>query len=136
MNEIQCLCGAVRVQLDGEPRAQFFCHCDDCQAVHGAAYVPIAMYAADAVKVTKGEPRAWARRSSPRVTCRDCGTRLFSEVPAMGVRGLTASLLPTGMFNPTFHMQCQFALLPVKDGLPHFKTFPAAFGGSDETVDW
>jgi len=24
----------------------------------------------------------------------------------------------------------------VKVSLPHFKSFPARFGGSDETVDW
>jgi hypothetical protein len=33
-------------------------------------------------------------------------------------------------------MQCQHALLPVKDALPHFKGFPAAMGGSDERMPW
>jgi len=37
MTEIQCRCGAVWIELTAEPIAQFFCHCDDCQAVHGAA---------------------------------------------------------------------------------------------------
>ncbi len=37
---IQCRCGAVELELASEPIVQFFCHCDDCQAVHGAAYAP------------------------------------------------------------------------------------------------
>ena len=35
-----CRCGAVEIEITGEPIAQFYCHCDDCQIVHGGAYVP------------------------------------------------------------------------------------------------
>ena len=133
---IQCCCGAVQIELSGEPMAQFFCHCDDCQAVHGAAYVPISMYPADAVKVTKGNPSTWALKTTPRTTCRECGTRVFAEVPGYGVRGVNGLLLPAGQFKPAFHLQCQFAMLPVKDTLPHFKALPARFGGSDDLVEW
>ena len=38
--------------------------------------------------------------------------------------------------KPEFHINCRYVVLPVKDDLPHFKGFPAKFGGSDETVDW
>lgn len=136
MTEIECRCGTVRVELSGEPIAQFFCHCDDCQAVHGAAYIPVAMYPADAVKVTRGRPSVWRLRETPRTTCPACGTRIFAEVSQIGVRGVSGLLLPKGAFRPAFHIQCQFAVRPVKDDLPHFKAFPARFGGSDETVDW
>jgi hypothetical protein len=136
MIEIQCLCGGVAVELLGEPAAQFFCHCDDCQAVHGAAYVPVAMYPASGVKIVRGEPAAWKLRQTPRVTCRECGTRLFAEVAAIGMRSVMAQLLPDGLFKPTFHIQCQHALRPVRDALPHYKGYPAPFGGTDETVAW
>ena len=43
-------CGAVEIEISGEPVAQFYCHCDDCQVVHGGAYVPESVYAADAVR--------------------------------------------------------------------------------------
>jgi hypothetical protein len=75
-------------------------------------------------------------QGDPRTTCPECGTRIFAEVPGMGVRGVTGFLLPKGTFRPTFHIQCQFAVRPVKDDLPHYKAYPAQFGGSDETVDW
>jgi hypothetical protein len=133
---IQCLCGAVKMELTGKPIAQLYCHCDDCQAVHGAAYVPAAMYPVPATRLVSGELLLWKRKVTTRATCRECGTRVFAEPPGMGIRGVTATLLPPGRFKPTFHMQCQHALLPIKDGLPHFKSFPAAFGGSDEQVPW
>ena len=136
MTEIQCHCGGVRVELTGEPKAQFFCHCEDCQAVHGAGYIAVAMYPADAVKVTSGSPTSWKLKATPRMTCPDCGTRIFADVSAIGVRGVNALLLPKGKFKPSFHIQCQSALRPIQDDLPHFKGFPAAFGGSDETVSW
>jgi hypothetical protein len=36
--EIQCLCGAIKVQIKGDPVEQFYCHCDDCQAASGGPY--------------------------------------------------------------------------------------------------
>ena len=136
MLEIRCSCGAVRVQIEGEPMAQFYCHCADCQIVHGGAYVPRAIYPSDAVRVTSGEPRVWALRVSPRTSCGHCGSHLFAEVPGYGVRGVNAYLLPKEMFKPQFHVQCQFAVLPVQDDLPHYKHLPARFGGSDEVMTW
>ena len=59
--------------------------------------------------------------------------RYWSNVTAgLGVRSITAYLLPKGMFQPVFHVQCQHALLPIQDELPHFKDYPAMLGGSAE----
>jgi hypothetical protein len=136
MTTVHCRCGAIEIELAAAPIVQFYCHCDDCQAMHGAAYVPESVYAADAVRVVRGTPVAWTLRRNPRHLCGTCGTRLFIEVAALGVRGVSGTLLPRGEFRPSFHMQCQFAVLPVNDDLPHYKSRPARFGGSDETVGW
>jgi hypothetical protein len=134
--EIGCKCGAIRVELAGVPVAQFYCHCDDCQAVHGAGYVAVAMYRAESVKVTQGTPTVWKLKVTPRTTCPECGTRLFAEHPGFPMRGVNALLLPPGTFKPEFHVQCQFAAVPLIDELPHYESLPAVFGGTDETVDW
>jgi hypothetical protein len=134
--EVQCPCGAVKLELTGAPLAHFYCHCDDCQAVHSAAYIPAVMYRVPQVRVVAGEPGLWKRKTTVRATCRECGTRVFAEPQGMGVRSIPASLLPPGLFQPTFHMQCQHAVLPVRDSLPHYKGFPAKFGGSDEQMPW
>jgi hypothetical protein len=133
---IECRCGAVAIEIGGQPIAQFYCHCDDCQVVHGAPYVPESAYRADAVRVARGNPTNWKLKRNPRVTCAVCGTRLFIDVLSLGIRGVNGYLLPAGEFRPSFHMQCQFAVHPIRDGLPHYKSRPAGFGGSDELVDW
>src|SRR5580658_5951897 len=72
MIKVQCRCGAVEVEITGEPIVQFFCHCDDCQAVHGGAYMPESVYPAAAVNVVRGDPTRWKLKRNPRVTCREC----------------------------------------------------------------
>jgi len=134
--EISCLCGAVKVRLDGEPADQFYCHCDDCQAASGGAYLAAAVYPSSAVTVLQGELTSWTLKTMPRKRCAVCGTHVIAEVPGVDLRGVKANLLPAGVFKPAFHINCSYALLPVNDDLPHYKGFPTAFGGSDETVDW
>jgi hypothetical protein len=94
------------------------------------------MYRASQVRVTRGDLLDWKLKTTTRATCVRCGTRVFAEAAEYGIRGVTALLLPKERFVPKFHIYCQFALLPIDDGLPHFKTVPAAFGGSDEKVEW
>ena len=132
---VQCRCGGVELEIASEPIAQFFCHCDDCQAVHGGAYGRV-VYPAEAVKIVRGEPKSWTLKRNPRFFCPACGTKLFIDVLPLKLRGVNGYLIPKDEFRPQFHMQCQFAVRPVDDDLPHFKSRPARFGGSDETAPW
>jgi hypothetical protein len=87
--------------------------------------------------VVSGENTStWTYKTLPRTRCSICGTFLFGEPPGLGMRGVSGYLLPAGMFEPAFHNQCRYAVVPVQDELPHFKGLPASFGGTDETVDW
>lgn len=131
-----CRCGGIELRIAGEPVAQLYCHCDDCQLAHSAAYVASAIYPAAAVELVRGDPTPTLIKRTPRLRCGACGTHLFSEITSVGLRSVNAYLLPRGEFRPQFHIQCQHAVLPVVDALPHFKAFPAAFGGSDELVGW
>lgn len=134
--QVQCNCGAVKLEITGEPVAQFYCHCDDCQAVHGAAYVPTVMFPVDTVRIVAGETMQYTLKVTPRTSCSRCGTRLYAEPAGMGVKGVMAAILPPGMFQPAFHVQCQHTRIPVRDELPHYRGYPTVFGGSDETVSW
>lgn len=134
--EIRCLCGAVHATLAGEPLAQFYCHCDDCQAVSGGAYVALAMFPLAALSVLQGETAAFTLRSISRERCGACGTQLFARLPVQDVCVVKADLLPSPMRRPEFHMQCRYAVLPVQDDLPHYRGVPARFGGSDELAGW
>src|SRR5665213_2254624 len=96
MTKVLCRCGATELEITAEPIVQFYCHCDDCQAVHGGAYAPESVYPADAVKVVRGDPTTWRLKRNPRFTCRECGTRLFIDVEAKRLRGVNGYLLPPG----------------------------------------
>jgi hypothetical protein len=133
---LSCRCGSVQLRVGCAPMTQFYCHCDDCRAASGGAFVPIALFPTDAVTVSAGDTFTWTYKTLPRTRCSTCGTFLFGEPPGLGVRGVSGFLLPGHMFQPAFHSQCEHAVLPVKDDLPHFKSLPARFGGTDETVEW
>jgi hypothetical protein len=98
--EVSCLCGAVKLRLAGKPLAQFYCDCEDCQVVHGAACVPVAMFPSEAVTVTRGEATAWTYKAVHRHRCARCGTQLFAVMPGTGFTGVKGNLLPPGMFRP------------------------------------
>ena len=135
MTRVECPCGDIEMELGGEPVVQLYCHCDDCQRAHGAACAPVAIYHTRDVKVVRGEPREWRLVSTPRFFCPNCGTRLFvlgSEQHC----AVNAYLLPAGSFRPALHIYCEFAPLPLGDGLPHYARVPARWGGSDEQMHW
>jgi hypothetical protein len=133
---VSCRCGSVQLKLSGAPVAQFYCHCDDCRAVTGGAFSPIALFQTGSVSVSGNNTSTWTYKTLPRTRCSTCGTLLFGEPPGLGMRGVSGYLLPADEFRPMFHIRCQHAVAPVKDALPHFKDLPTSFGGSDETADW
>ncbi len=135
MVNVQCLCGDIELHLSGEPVVQLYCHCDDCQLVHGAGYVPTAVYRTDDVRIVRGEPSAFRLVVTPRYSCQNCGTRLFTQGSA-ALRAVNAYLLPAGTFRPALHIYCKFARLPVIDPLPHYSTVPERWGGSEEVLTW
>lgn len=123
------------MEIVGEPVVQLYCHCDHCQVVHGAAMAATAVYRSADVTITRGEPKVWRLVSTPRYSCDNCGVRLFLQ-GSEEHWGINAYLLPEGSFRPSLHIHCKFARLPVVDGLPHYVTVPARWGGSDEQVAW
>lgn len=82
-----CMCGAIRYELRAEPLGVVNCHCTDCQQASGGAFGTFVLAPKPAVKVTKGEPKAFSVKAESgntvtRKFCRDCGSPLFSELDA------------------------------------------------------
>jgi hypothetical protein len=134
--DVQCPCGAVTLSLKGEPAGQSYYHCDDCQRAHSAAYVPRAIYPHEAVSVVRGETRSWTNRTRRMTICAACGSHLYGDAQGMPFRGVNAGLFPPGVFQPQMHLQCQHAVAPVVDVLPHYQDWPAEYGGSGERIGW
>ncbi len=54
--------------------------------------------------------------------------------PTLGVVDVYAAMLPSLKFEPGIHVNYAETVLPMKDGLPKMKDFPAEFGGSGEVL--
>ena len=95
-----------------------------------------ALYSAEDVELLEGKTIVFSLKTTPRVSCAGCGTRLFAELTEIGMRGLNGYLLPDGAFNPTMHINCGQSVAAVLDDRPHYRTKPAAFGGDDVLMEW
>jgi hypothetical protein len=54
--------------------------------------------------------------------------------PAFGLTDVYAAVVPTLAFKPSVHLNHAETVLPMKDGLPKLKDFPAEVGGSGELI--
>ena len=82
-----CKCGAVRFETDGEPAFSSNCHCRDCQQATGSAYMPVAGFPKDAVRVT-GVVKYFRRKGDSGATvsegfCPECGAHLFARADVL-----------------------------------------------------
>jgi len=49
-----CACGAVELEITGDPAVQAYCHCHSCRSWLGAPIHAAALWPAQNVKVVKG----------------------------------------------------------------------------------
>lgn len=73
-----CLCGQVRFRAEGDPVNVRLCHCRECQQTFSAPFNARAFFLAEQVEVSgqtvrhATSPRLW------RVSCANCGTRVWT----------------------------------------------------------
>lgn len=133
----KCFCGAVEIEVDGEPEAMGYCHCASCRSWSGGPVNAFSLWSPAAVKVTSGAEHIATFAKTPmseRQSCSLCGGHLMANHPPLGLVDVFAATLPTLDFKPGVHVNYQETVLPMKDGLPKLKDFPEAFGGSGETM--
>lgn len=133
----ECFCGAVRLEAHGEPEAMGYCHCRSCQSWSGGPVNAFTLWKPETVRVTEGGEHIATYVKSPnseRKYCVKCGGHLMTNHPGFGVIDIFAATLPTLAFKPALHINYENTVLPLRDGLPKFKDFPGAFGGSDQQV--
>ena len=132
-----CFCGAIAIEATGEPVEMGYCHCASCRAYTGAPVTAFTLWRDAQVKVTRGaELIAGFNKSgfSDRRFCTRCGGHVMVLHPGMGFTDIYAAMLPTLPFRPSVHLNYSETVLPMHDGLPKLKDFPAHAGGSGETL--
>jgi hypothetical protein len=132
-----CFCGAVELSASGSPEAMGYCHCSSCRSWSGGPVNAFSLWKPEAVRVTKGAQHvaSFAKTAnSERKYCTKCGGHLMANHPGLGLVDVFAATIPTLKFAPGVHVNYAETVLPMRDGLPKLKDFPAEFGGSGEMV--
>jgi hypothetical protein len=133
----KCFCGEVEVEVSGTPEAMGYCHCSSCRSWSAGPVNAFTLWKPDKVKITRGEDHlAHYQKTelSDRQFCRKCGGHVLTNHAPIGLVDVYAATIPTLKFVPVVHVNYAETVLPMKDGLPKLKDFPAELGGSGQTV--
>jgi len=129
----QCFCGAVQLQVSGAPVGAGYCHCTACRSWSASPVNAFTLWKPEAVKVTRGAEQLGEFHKSPRshrVWCKICGGHLMTRHPEWDLVDVYAATIPSFPFTPGVHVNFESTVLPMRDGLPKLKDFPAELGGS------
>jgi hypothetical protein len=132
-----CYCGAIEIEVRGAPLEMGYCHCHNCRRYSGMPVMAFTWWKAENVSIITGEQFLGKFKTSDiteRRYCTKCGGAVLGEHASHGLVDVPAGILPTLAFKPTVHFNYEDTVLPMKDGLPKLKDFPAAVGGSGETL--
>ena len=132
-----CFCGSVELEVVGSPEAMGYCHCSSCRSWSGGPVNAFSLWKPEAVRITKGSEHVATFQKtafSQRQYCKTCGGHLMTRHPTVGLVDVFTATIPTLKFAPGVHVNYAETVLPMRDGLPKLKDFPAELGGSGEMM--
>ena len=132
-----CFCGAVEIEVTGAPEAMGYCHCRSCRSWSAGPVNAFTLWKPDSVKVTSGAEfvgHFQKTEMSDRLFCKQCGGHLMTSHPTLGLSDVFAATIPTLAFLPAVHVNYAETVMPIRDGLPKLRDFPAELGGTGQTM--
>jgi hypothetical protein len=133
----QCFCGAVEIAVRGEPLGMGYCHCKSCRSWSAGPVNAFTLWPPDAVEVIKGADRIGSfhkTENSVRKWCTACGGHLMTDHPRWNLVDVYTATIPELQFKPGIHVNYESTVLPMRDGLPKQRDFPAEMGGSGQLI--
>ena len=134
-----CFCGAVRVEVRGEPVAVSICHCVNCRKLSGAPFSAQALFDgakvsvhrargdADAGEVEADDPDVTGFESSARVErfrCAACSSPVYATLANGKTCVVPLAILDAHpdlpRLKPSHHMYYASRVLDAADNLPKF----------------
>jgi hypothetical protein len=127
----QCLCGAVRYEVDDAFRYAFNCHCSQCRRATGAAFKPFAGIERTRLRLEKGESEVSIYGNADAahdVHCGHCGSLLYSVVREGAWVHVTLGTLvdvPAIRLQGHLFVGSKAPWYEITDGLPQYEEFPS-----------
>ena len=128
-----CFCGAVEMEVTGAPEAMGYCHCRSCRSWSGGPVNAFSLWKPEAVRVTKGAEHVATfqkTETQPAPVVQEVRRAPDGQSSAAGPRRRIRRDDPDLDFAPGVHVNYAETVLPMRDGLPKLKDFPAEYGGS------
>src|SRR5688572_12347229 len=102
----QCFCGAIRIELEGEPVAMGFCHCSSCRAWAAAPVNAFTLWSPDHLKVVQGADQLGEFKKTERSLrrfCKSCGGHVMTLHPHWNLVDVYTAVIPSLSFEPKVH---------------------------------
>ena len=125
----ECLCGAVKLKVYGDPKWVGHCHCPSCQKVSGTGFASYAGFDKTQVSEIIGPLKTYKSAASvKRSYCSECGCPVSFEGEAwpnethihLSILDKAAELHPIG----DAHIKTRMPWVHLEDGLIKFADFP------------
>jgi len=132
-----CFCGAVALEVRGEPAGMGYCHCGDCRAWSAAPVNAFSLWKPEQVRVVKGADHVAVYHKterSYRKFCKTCGGHLMADHPHWQLVDVYAAVIPSFAHKAGVHVHYQETVLPMHDGVTKMKDLPKEMGGSGATL--
>jgi hypothetical protein len=125
----QCLCGAVRYEVEDQFRYSLNCHCSNCRRTTGSAFKPFAGIERERQTISDGAERLliFGEDTGHNAHCGSCGSLLYSLVrDATFVHVTLGTLVDCPSIRPTAHIfvGSKAPWYTITDDLPQYQELP------------
>jgi hypothetical protein len=125
----QCLCGAVRYEVEDQFRYSLNCHCSNCRRTTGSAFKPFAGIERERLTISDGAERLliFGENTGHDAHCGSCGSLLYSLVrDATFVHVTLGTLVDCPSIRPTAHIfvGSKAPWYTITDDLPQYQELP------------
>ena len=125
----RCACRIVGYDVEDEFVVAYNCHCSNCRATTGSAFLPVGQIEGRKLRVTKGAESLLVvgdRDSAHEVRCGECFSLLYWAYPDGSVGVPYGSLIDEPALKPMHHqfVGSKAPWYEIHDDLPQYDEYP------------
>ena len=120
-----CYCGAVEIEVRGEPLEMGYCHCENCRRYSAAPVSAFTLWKPEQRQAHQRQrsssASSKAAKSAIVVIAQNAAATSCVDHPTLGLIDVRIGALRNFPFKPKVHLNYAETVLPMKDGLPKLK---------------